>query len=159
VSQQPADEHGGREEGLGGDTKRRHHIPPLILRAPRPAVPPLGRPIDQRCLGVLLQQLHLVTQLLWQPDIIGIEEGEVGATGLRDTEVAGGTHAAIGVLGVAQVAHPLGIASDELLGNRRTAIGRAIIDQQEFPVGIGLGDDAGDRLGQEWLSIPEDDDH
>src|SRR5205823_13380684 len=111
------------------------------------------RRVDHPRLRVRRQDGGLLFQLLRQPDIVGVDEGDVVAARAADAQVACRAHAAVLVAGVVQVAYPGGVQGGVAPGDRSAAVGRAIVDQQQLPVGVGLSEYAGDRLVEVALGV------
>ena len=116
-------------------------------------MPRLGCAEDHGRLGKRAQGRHLLLELRREPDVVGVEEGDVAAGGVPDGQVARGAHAA---RGLARVGHdedpvgvPLGVAGEHA---GRSVFG-AVVDDDEPPVAIVLSEDALDRLLDEALRV------
>ena len=127
-----------------------------VLGASRPAEPVERRAEQQAHARMRLEDLDLTRELPGQPDVIGIEQGEVLAPGVLESEVPGGAHPVVAMPRVLQVAHAVRLALGPAAGERAAAVGGAVVDQQQLPVRVGLRDHALDGLIQEALSIQED---
>jgi hypothetical protein len=70
------------------DTKALQTIARAIRRISGPAIPPLTRPIGHGGLGLRLESGDLPVQLLGEPHVIGVQQGNVLAGCVADPEVA-----------------------------------------------------------------------
>ncbi len=104
------------------------------------------------------QDGDLRVQLVREPDVVGVEERDELALGVRDPQVAGRAHAFVDVTLVLQIVNlpgePLGVRPRD----RRAAIRRSIVDEKELPVVESLRQDAVDRVREELVGVQEDDD-
>ncbi len=103
-----------------------------------------------------LEDLDLTRELPGEPDIIGIEQGEVLASSVVQPEIPRRAHPMVAMPRVLQVAHAVRLALGPAAGERTAAVGGAVVDQQQLPVRVGLRDHALDGLIQKALSIQED---
>src|SRR5262249_47863234 len=90
----------------------------------------------------------MLSQFMWQPDVVGIEQGNIHPSHMTYTEVTCRTRPTVLVARVLQVADAIGMLLSITLGDRRRAIGRAIVNQQQLPGPIGLSKNAQDCVIQ-----------
>ena len=80
------------------------------------------------------QDGDLRVQLVREPDVVGVEERDELALGVRDPQVAGRAHPLVDMTLVLQIddlpGQPLGVRPRD----RRAAIRRSIVDEKELPV-------------------------
>ena len=120
-----------------------------------PAAPVIDCSADDPDLGPGVENGNLLAQLAGPPAIVGIDETDVFAPGMRQPEIARGAHAAVRMPLVLKIAHAAvlrGIATGDL----RTQVARSVVGQQQFEVGKVLRQHAFDRFRQEALLVQED---
>ena len=182
VCLEPTDAHGGRasDEDVGGAGRRgralqegqqqvRRVVDPVdrqlevddvvasaVLGLPGPSEPVERRAEEQAHGRMRLEDLDLTRELPGQPDVVGIEQGEVLAPGIVESEVPGGAHAVVPMPRVLQVANAVRLALGPPAGERGASVGGPVVDQQQLPVGVGLRNHAPDGLIQEALSVQKD---
>src|SRR5699024_11678195 len=100
--------------------------------------------VQEGCAGGL-GEVELALQLLRQPEIVGIAEGEVATSSHRDSGVAGRCGAAAAP--AAHEPHPT-VLLGELLDEARGAVRGRIVDDDQLEVPAGLIEYDVDRLTQ-----------
>src|SRR3712207_5555675 len=106
-----------------------------------------------------IQDRYLLLQLVRQPGVIGVQEGDVLAPSVGYAKIAGSAPSPVLVPRVLQVAHLLGVPLSIPQGDLGATVGRTVVHQQEFPVIVALGQHALDRLLDELLLIEEGSDY
>ena len=91
------------DERVGSDTDVAFEVPIAVLAPVRPAVPILGRAVDHARVRMRLERRNLIEKLLRQPDIIGVQECDVSAASVGDSQVARCAHAQVLVLFVLDI--------------------------------------------------------
>ena len=86
--------------------------------------------------------------------VVGVEEGEVGAARLRDPPVAGGAQAGVGLVDDPEPRVLGGVP----LGDGDGAVGAAVVDQDRLEPGVGLGQQALEGVGDVALDVVNGDD-
>src|SRR5206468_11729684 len=99
--------------------------------------------------------LGLLLQLAGEPDIVGVQKGDVLARRMGVAEIARGADPVSPTVGMAQVGDAPAFASGVVGGDLRASVGGAAVDEQQLPVRIGLREHALDRLAEERLAVEE----
>ena len=101
------------------------------------------------------EELGLLLQLAGEPDIVGVQKGDVLARRMGVAEIARGADPVSPTVGMAQVGDATAFVSGVVGGDLRASVGGAIVDEQQLPVRIGLREHALDRLAEERLAVEE----
>src|SRR5687767_10881641 len=96
--------------------------------------------------GELLLELHGL------PHVVRVEEADVLAASVADTEVASGAHPVVALVRMRGRPDP-GVERGVPAGDVPARVGRTVVDDEQLPVGAGLRADAVDRLGEEGLAV------
>ena len=91
--------------------------------------------IDGTGLGMRLEESDLLLQLRRSDNVIRIDNSDVFATGVSDTEIALRNHAAVDVAGVGQQADARGVRPACGVGRWQRCHRRAVLAEQQLPSG------------------------
>jgi hypothetical protein len=100
--------------------------------------------------GIVGEARHLTGQLLRQPTVVLIEEGDQIPAAARDPRHTGPRRAVRAIQ--ADEGDAIGVAVAERFDALRGGVRRAVVDHHEAPEGMGLTEDALDRLGHPALA-------
>src|SRR5438876_9313073 len=89
--------------------------------------------------------------------MFGVQKRNDCTLSVPDAEITRGTHAAIGVPRVLEIAHALRILFHTATCYRRASVGGSVINEKQFPIDVGLRENALNRFSQEALGIPKND--
>src|SRR5689334_24269310 len=92
ILQQGADERRRLNQRFRFNAESHRHVTLCVFGIARPTKPVLGRAIDHRGLRVGVENSDLLFELVRQPDVVGIEEGNELTARMAYTEVARGAH-------------------------------------------------------------------
>src|SRR5579862_507941 len=107
--------------------------------------------VDDRAIG---EMRKLELELLWQPNVVGIEQRAVGAPCRLEAGVARGRSPSVRTRDQTDARIGGRVAGDDLA----RSVGRAVVDRDQLPVFAGLRLDRLDRLGDGLLGVEDGND-
>src|SRR5690349_7229899 len=128
-------------------------IPRDILLFTGPTVPPLCRSKNHSCFGPVFQDMNLLLEFMWKPNIICIKKSDVFSFGIGDTQIARGAHPPILVGTMLEIVNVVWMLICITVCNRCAVVGRAIVHEEQFPMRISLCEDALDSFLDKPLFI------
>jgi hypothetical protein len=127
----------------------------LIIWLARPAVPVAASTADEADLRLGGQNLYLSAKLVLQPDIVGVDVGDVGAGGDLHSRVPGRAWPKVPVIGMFEVTDLPRISGCVVTRYSGAAIARTVVHEDVFPSVEVLGQNALHGLGEKALGIQE----